>query len=53
MNANFIRKPSNKNELLPTDEFVIEKVVEIDNVIFEIFLNNCLIIMILLKIILI
>lgn len=42
MNANFIRKPSSKNELLPTDEFVIEKVVEIDNVIFEIFLNNLL-----------
>jgi len=42
MNANFIRKPSNRNELLPSDEFVIEKTIELDNVIFEMFLNNLL-----------
>ena len=42
MKVNFIRKPSNKSELLPQDEFVIEKIIELDNVIFEMFLNNIL-----------
>lgn len=39
MKVNFIRKPT-KRELVPQDEFVIEKVVEIPHNLFTCFIND-------------
>lgn len=42
MKVNFIRKPTRIKELFPQDEFIIEKVVEIDEELFKEFLKNLL-----------
>ena len=42
MKANFIRKPS-AYELIPQDEFVIEKPIVLEKDVFECFLHNPLI----------
>ena len=39
MKTNFIRKPI-PNELIPQDEFVIEKTITIDNDLFECFIRD-------------
>lgn len=39
MKTNFIRKATS-NELIPTDEFVIEKTIVIDNNLFNCFIHN-------------
>jgi hypothetical protein len=39
MKTNFIRKATS-NELIPTDEFVIEKTIVIDKNLFNCFIHN-------------
>jgi len=39
MKTNFIRKPT-KEQLIPQDEFVIEKVIEIPHNLFTCFIND-------------
>ena len=42
MKTNFKRKPSTIKELLPGDEFVIEKMINIEKNLFYKFINNLL-----------